>query len=82
MPQVPLTVDPVAWGETPHYQPWGRTLEEIHTSIENYGYAGVILHHDIMTHKDVQGLRQVLEELMRERIHWPTMSALLEGKGR
>ncbi|MEE9295818.1 MAG: DUF2334 domain-containing protein [Phycisphaerae bacterium] len=77
---VPMTLDPVRWRPHPRYLPWNQIQSELIASLEQDGFAGLELHHDVMTQEDVDGLDRLLEKLRALGVRFPTMQTVAEGK--
>ncbi len=76
---VPMTLDPVRWKLQPKHQPWTQIQSELVASLQQDGFAGLELHHNVMTDEDVNGLDQLLEGLLTHGVGFPTMRTVVEG---
>lgn len=75
---IPMTVDPVRWRHEPKHQPWIDTLGELVRALERDGYAGLELHHEVMTDEDIEELDRLLETLRVRGVRYPPMIAIAE----
>ena len=76
---VPMTLDPIRWRPHPRHLPWNEIQSELVASLEQDGFAGLELHHDVMTEEDVAGLDRLLEKLRVLGVEFPTMQTVAEG---
>jgi peptidoglycan/xylan/chitin deacetylase (PgdA/CDA1 family) len=77
VPRVVMTTDPVNWRPTPTHRDWDRTLGEVRGRLEQHGYAGIELHHEIMDDDAVRGLDGLLARL--PGVAKPTMLEVARG---
>lgn len=76
---VPMTLDPVRWRPQPRHQPWTQIQSELAATLEQDGFAGLELHHEVMAEDDVNGLDQLLEGLRSQGVVFPPMRTVVEG---
>jgi hypothetical protein len=73
---IPMTIDPIRWRPDPHHQAWEATQEILVESLTNNDFAGLELHHAVMTSDDVENLDLLLGELCRRGVRWETMESV------
>lgn len=76
---VPMTLDPVRWKPHPLHLTWTQIQSELAASLERDGFAGLELHHDVMSEDDVHGLDQLLERLRARGVVFPPMRTVVAG---
>lgn len=75
---VPMTMDPVQWRKEPVHRPWDQVQSELAAALEQSGYAGLELHHEVMTDQDMAGFERLLERLGERGVRFPTMRSVAE----